>query len=109
MKRNRMCAAALLSGSLALGAITSASPALAAGQPYGCKINPKAAACQKAPRPATVSGVVTGVQGGAPVQTLPATGGGSPTGAAPNLLLVLGGALLGFLGFGIRKLAKQRS
>jgi hypothetical protein len=110
----------LLVALMAFGGLAAAMPASAA-QPiaktrhnYGCRINPRAAACNSTAKPVVAnvggSSAVTGLAGAVSnrqVTALPATGGGSPAVPNSSVLALLAASALILLGEMLRKLAKR--
>ena len=116
MKITKLAAPFVLVGLLTIGAIGSPVSAhtLGAGKPYGCQINPKAAACQQAPGPTIASGSVTRVSttsttaSSTQPSALPQSGGGIPAAPAMNLGAIFAAAVLSVLGLALRRYATQR-
>lgn len=89
--------AGILSLGLTLGG------AHAAGNSYGCQINPNQSQCQNPPSAAVVGGSAQGVQGSTSVTTLPTTGGAVPTGGADLSGIAGAGLALLLAGFAVRR------
>ncbi len=101
---------------VALLTVCSAVPTLAQtsrsadAASYYCTSHPKAYSCIHKAHATTVAGVVSAVnnspaQGQSAVQSLPATGGGTP--AAPQGGTALFGVVLAVLGLGLRRVRRN--